>query len=239
MEKFGIDQRKVVLESFDLVIDALKKDIENKTKEAKVELSFRQDNNIFVDVKVANNEVDIKFEAIIIRKKNERITKAKELCKIPAFFDQEIERINISRLEIKEVKEQQFSFILQNIYFSGFMDGPIRRAMHKIVNLTYHNNIGKELPQQVLLLGDISMAKCNGNTYFREDPLSTIYDSYGIIVMKDDNNYKDIEYAFFHKNVHNHHAPQTRKGLIGFVVLDFEKGFHIEAKGFDPKENMW
>ena len=52
MEKFGLNQRKAVLESFDLAIEALKKNVENGTKEAKVELTFRQDNNIFVDIKV-------------------------------------------------------------------------------------------------------------------------------------------------------------------------------------------
>ena len=236
MEKFGLNQRKAVLESFDLAIEALKKNVENGTKEAKVELTFRQDNNIFVDIKVANDEVDIKLEATIICENNKLIARAKELCE--TFFAREIERINISRLEIKESKKQQFSIILQNISFSGFMDGAVRNAAYKIVNLSYYNNVGKELPKQVLLLGDISMAKCNGRTYFREDPLSTIYDNYGNVVLCNDNDYEDIESAFA-ITIGKHHTLKNHKKLNGFVALDFKYGFHIEAKGFNPEENMW
>lgn len=236
MEKFGLNQRKAVLESFDLAIEALKKNVENGTKEAKIELTFRQDNNIFVDIKVANDEVDIKLEATIICENNKLIAKAKELCE--TFFAREIERINISRLEIKESKKQQFSIILQNISFSGFMDGAIRNAVYKIVNLAYYNSIGKELTRQVLLLGNISMAKWNGKTYFREDPYSTIYDNYGNVVLCNDNDYEYIESAFAIK-IGKHHTLKGHKRLNGFAVLNFKNGFHVEAKGFDPADNMW
>ena len=237
MKNFGLDCRQAVLNSFNLAIESLKKDIENKTEESKVNLTFRQDNSIFINVKVADDEARIKLEATVVRENNKQIAKIKELCEAPVFFAREIEKINVSRLEIKG-ENTLFTFTLQDTAFSGFMDGAMRNAVYKIVNLAYHNSVGKELTRQVLLLGDISMAKWNGKTYFREDPYSTIYDNYGNVVLCNDNDYEDIESAFA-ITIGKHHTLKGHKKLNGFAVLNFKNGFHIEAKGFDPEENMW
>lgn len=237
MKNFGLDHRQAVLDSFNLAIEALKKDIENKTEESKVNLTFRQDNSIFINVKVADDEARIKIEATVIRENNKQIAKIKELCESPVFFAREIEKINVSRLEIQG-ENTIFTFTLQDISFSGFFDDAVRNAIYEIVNLGYYNSIGEKLSKRVLLLNDIIMAKCNGKTYFREVPLFTIYDSYGNIILSDDKDYEDIKSAFAIK-ISKHHTLKSFKELRGFAVLDFGKGFHVEAKGFDPKENMW
>ena len=85
MKNFGLDHRQAVLDSFNLAIEALKKDIENKTEESKVNLTFRQDNSIFINVKVADDEARIKIEATVIRENNRQIAKIKELCESPVF----------------------------------------------------------------------------------------------------------------------------------------------------------
>lgn len=48
MEKFGIDQRKVVSEAFNSIVEAFEKDIKNKTEETKIDITFREDNSIFI-----------------------------------------------------------------------------------------------------------------------------------------------------------------------------------------------
>lgn len=237
MKNFGLDYRQAALDSFNLAIEVLKKNIENKTEESKVNLTFRQDNSIFINVRAADDEASIKLEAIVIRENNRQIAKIKELCEGPVFFAREIERVNVSRLEIKG-KNTLFTFTLQDMAFSGFMDGAIRNAIYEIVNLGYYNSIGEKLSKRVLLLNDIVMAKCNGKTYFREIPLSTIYDNYGNIILSNDKDYEDISSAFAIK-IGKHHTLKSFRELRGFVVLDFGKGFHVEAKGFNPEENMW
>ena len=237
MKNFGLDHRQAVLDSFNLAIEALKKDIENKTEESKVNLTFRQDNSIFINVKVADDEARIKIEATVIRENNKQIAKIKELCEAPVFFAREIEKINVSRLEIQG-ENTIFTFTLQDISFSGFFDDAVRNAVYEIINLGYHNSIGEKPPKRVLLLNDIIMAKCNGKTYFREIPLYTIYDNYGNIILSDNKDYEDIKSAFVIKRS-KHHTLKSFRELRGFAVLDFGKGFHVEAKGFDPKENMW
>ena len=235
MEKFGIDQRKVVLESFNSVIEAFEKDIKNKTEETKIDITFREDNSIFIEAKATINKIYIKFEASVVRENSKLIAKAKTICDIPTFFAREIEKVDILGLCIKG---ENSSFILQKASFSGFFDGAIRNAIYELINLGYHNSIGEKLSKRVLLLNDIVMAKCNGKTYFREIPLSTIYDNYGNIILSNDKDYEDISSAFAIK-IGKHHTLKSFRELRGFVVLDFGKGFHVEAKGFDPKENMW
>ena len=80
MKNFGLDYRQAVLDSFNLAIEALKKDIKNKTEESKVNLTFRQDNSIFINVQVANDEARIKLEAIIVRENNRAMRISRFLC---------------------------------------------------------------------------------------------------------------------------------------------------------------
>ena len=236
MEKFGIDQRKVVSEAFNSIVEAFEKDIKNKTKETKIDITFREDNSIFIEAKATIDEVYIKFEASVVHKNSKTITRAKEICSIPTFFIKEIGRISLLGLYIKG---EDTSFILQkNMLFSSFFDGDIRNAIYKLIVLNYRNTIGEELPKIVLLDNDIEIAKQDGKTYFREIPLATIYDSYGNAISPNDKDYEDISSAFAIK-ISEHHTLKGFRELRGLVVLDFGKGYHVEAKGFNPEENMW
>ena len=236
MEKFGIDQRKVVSEAFNSIVEAFEKDIKNKTEETKIDITFREDNSIFIEAKATINKIYIKFEASVVHENSKTITRAKEICSIPTFFIKEIGRINLLGLYIKG---EDASFILQkNMLFSSFFDGDIRNAIYKLIVLNYRNTTGKELPKIVLLDNDIEIAKKDGKTYFREIPLATIYDNYGNATSSKDEDYEYISEAFSIE-ISQRQTFQKFKEFKGLVVLDFEKGFHVEAKGFDPKENMW
>ena len=236
MEKFGIDQRKVVSEAFNSIVEAFEKDIKNKTEETKIDITFREDNSIFIEAKAAIDKVDIKFEASVVNENSKTITRAKEICGTPTFFIKEIGRINLLGLYIKG---EDASFILQkNMLFSSFFDGDIRNAIYKLIVLNYRNTIGKELPKRVLLDNDMEIAKKDGKTYFREVPLATIYDSYGNATSSNDKDYEYISEAFSIE-ISQHRTLQKFREFKGLVVLDSEKGFHIEAEGFNPEENMW
>ena len=236
MEKFGIDQRKVVSEAFNSIVEAFEKDIKNKTEETKIDITFREDNSIFIEAKAAIDKVYIKFEASVVNENSKTITRAKEICSIPTFFIKEIGRINLLGLYIKG---EDASFILQkNMLFSSFFDGDIRNAIYKLIVLNYRNTTGKELPKIVLLDNDIEIAKKDGKTYFREIPLATIYDNYGNATSSKDEDYEYISEAFSIE-ISQRQTFQKFKEFKGLVVLDSEKGFHIEAEGFNPEENMW
>lgn len=236
MEKFGIDQRKVVLESFNSVVEAFEKDVKNKTEETKIDITFREDNSIFIEAKATIDKVYIKFEASVVHENSKTITRAKEICSVPTFFIKEVGRTNLLGLYIKG---EDASFILQkNMLFSSFFDRDIRNAIYKLIVLNYRNTVGKELPKRVLLDNDMEIAKKDGKTYFRETPLATIYDSYGNTISPNDKDYEDISSAFAIK-ISEHHTLKGFRELKGLVVLDFGKGFHVEAKGFNPEENMW
>ena len=236
MEKFGIDQRKVVSEAFNSIVEAFEKDIKNKTEETKIDITFREDNSIFIEAKAAIDKVYIKFEASVVNENSKTIIRAKEICSIPTFFIKEIGRINLLGLYIKG---EDASFILQkNMLFSSFFDGDIRNAIYKLIVLNYRNTIGKELPKRVLLDNDMEIAKKDGKTYFREVPLATIYDSYGNATSSNDKDYEYISEAFSIE-ISQHRTLQKFREFKGLVVLDSEKGFHIEAEGFNPEENMW
>ena len=122
--------------------------------------------------------------------------------------------------------------------FSSFFDGDIRNAIYKLIVLNYRNTTGKELPKIVLLDNDIEIAKKDGKTYFREIPLATIYDNYGNATSSKDEDYEYISEAFSIE-ISQRQTFQKFKEFKGLVVLDFEKGFHVEAEGFNPEENMW
>lgn len=236
MEKFGIDQRKVVLESFNSVVEAFEKDVKNKTEETKIDITFREDNSIFIEAKATIDKVYIKFEASVVHENSKTITRAKEICSVPTFFIKEVGRTNLLGLYIKG---EDASFILQkNMLFSSFFDRDIRNAIYKLIVLNYRNTVGKELPKRVLLDNDMEIAKKDGKTYFRETPLATIYDSYGNTISPNDKDYEDISSAFAIK-ISEHHTLKGFRELKGLVVLDFGKGFHVEAEGFNPEENMW
>ena len=236
MEKFGIDQRKVVSEAFNSIVEAFEKDIKNKTEETKIDITFREDNSIFIEAKAAIDKVYIKFEASVVNENSKTIIRAKEICGTPTFFIKEIGRINLLGLYIKG---EDASFILQkNMLFSSFFDGDIRNAIYKLIVLNYRNTIGKELPKRVLLDNDMEIAKKDGKTYFREVPLATIYDSYGNATSSNDRDYEYISEAFSIE-ISQHRTLQKFREFKGLVVLDSEKGFHIEAEGFNPEENMW
>lgn len=236
MEKFGIDQRKVVSEAFNSIVEAFEKDIKNKTEETKIDITFREDNSIFIEAKATINKIYIKFEASVVHENSKTITRAKEICGIPTFFIKEIGRINLLGLYIKG---EDASFILQkNMLFSSFFDGDIRNAIYKLIVLNYRNTTGKELPKIVLLDNDIEIAKKDGKTYFREIPLATIYDNYGNATSSKDEDYEYISEAFSIE-ISQRQTFQKFKEFKGLVVLDSEKGFHIEAEGFNPEENMW
>lgn len=236
MEKFGIDQRKVVSGAFNSIVEAFEKDVKNKTEETKIDITFREDNSIFIEAKATIDKIYIKFEASVVHENSKTITRAKEICSVPTFFIKEIGRINLLGLYIKG---EDASFILQkNMLFSSFFDGDIRNAIYKLIVLNYHNTIGEELPKIVLLDNDIEIAKKDGKTYFREIPLSTIYDNYGNIILSNDKDYEDISSAFAIE-ISEHHTLKGFRELRGLVVLDFGKGFHVEAEGFNPEENMW
>lgn len=236
MEKFGIDQRKVVSEAFNSIVEAFEKDIKNKTEETKIDITFREDNSIFIEAKATINKIYIKFEASVVHENSKTITRAKEICSIPTFFIKEIGRINLLGLYIKG---EDASFILQkNMLFSSFFDGDIRNAIYKLIVLNYRNTTGKELPKIVLLDNDIEIAKKDGKTYFREIPLATIYDNYGNATSSKDEDYEYISEAFSIE-ISQRQTFQKFKEFKGLVVLDFEKGFHVEAEGFNPEENMW
>ena len=236
MEKFGIDQRKVVSEAFNSIVEAFEKDIKNKTEETKIDITFREDNSIFIEAKAAIDKVYIKFEASVVNENSKTIIRAKEICSIPTFFIKEIGRINLLGLYIKG---EDASFILQkNMLFSSFFDGDIRNAIYKLIVLNYRNTTGKELPKIVLLDNDIEIAKKDGKTYFREIPLATIYDNYGNATSSKDEDYEYISEAFSIE-ISQRQTFQKFKEFKGLVVLDFEKGFHVEAEGFNPEENMW
>ena len=236
MEKFGIDQRKVVSEAFNSIVEAFEKDIKNKTEETKIDITFREDNSIFIEAKAAIDKVYIKFEASVVNENSKTITRAKEICGTPTFFIKEIGRINLLGLYIKG---EDASFILQkNMLFSSFFDGDIRNAIYKLIVLNYRNTTGKELPKIVLLDNDIEIAKKDGKTYFREIPLATIYDNYGNATSSKDEDYEYISEAFSIE-ISQRQTFQKFKEFKGLVVLDFEKGFHVEAEGFNPEENMW
>jgi hypothetical protein len=236
MEKFGIDQRKVVSEAFNSIVEAFEKDIKNKTEETKIDITFREDNSIFIEAKAAIDKVYIKFEASVVNENSKTIIRAKEICGTPTFFIKEIGRINLLGLYIKG---EDASFILQkNMLFSSFFDGDIRNAIYKLIVLNYRNTIGKELPKRVLLDNDMEIAKKDGKTYFREVPLATIYDSYGNATSSNDKDYEYISEAFSIE-ISQHRTLQKFREFKGLVVLDSEKGFHIEAEGFNPEENMW
>ena len=229
MEKFGIDQRKVVSEAFNSTVEAFEKDIKNKTEETKIDITFREDNSIFIEAKAAIDKVYIKFEASVVNENSKTITRAKEICGTPTFFIKEIGRINLLGLYIKG---EDASFILQkNMLFSSFFDGDIRNAIYKLIVLNYRNTIGKELPKRVLLDNDMEIAKKDGKTYFREVPLATIYDSYGNATSSNDKDYEYISEAFSIE-ISQHRTLQKFREFKGLVVLDSEKGFHIEAEGF-------
>ena len=72
MEKFGIDQRKVVSEAFNSVVEAFEKDIKNKTKETKIDIVFREDNSIFIEAKATIDKVYIKFEASVVHENSKK-----------------------------------------------------------------------------------------------------------------------------------------------------------------------
>lgn len=236
MEKFGIDQRKVVSKAFNSIVEAFEKDIKNKTEETKIDITFREDNSIFIEAKAAIDKVYIKFEASVVHENSKTITRAKEICGTPTFFIKEIGRINLLGLYIKG---EDASFILQkNMLFSSFFDGDIRNAIYKLIVLNYRNTTGKELPKIVLLDNDIEIAKKDGKTYFREIPLATIYDNYGNATSSKDEDYEYISEAFSIE-ISQRQTFQKFKEFKGLVVLDFEKGFHVEAEGFNPEENMW
>ena len=236
MEKFGIDQRKVVSEAFNSIVEAFEKDIKNKTEETKIDITFREDNSIFIEAKAAIDKVYIKFEASVVNENSKTIIRAKEICGTPTFFIKEIGRINLLGLYIKG---EDASFILQkNMLFSSFFDGDIRNAIYKLIVLNYRNTIGKELPKRVLLDNDMEIAKKDGKTYFREVPLATIYDSYGNATSSNDKDYEYISEAFSIE-ISQHRTLQKFREFKGLVVLDSENGFHIEAEGFNPEENMW
>ena len=236
MEKFGIDQRKVISEAFNSIVEVFEKDIKNKTEETKIDITFREDNSIFIEAKATIDEVYIKFEASVVHENSKTITRAKEICSVPTFFIKEIGRINLLGLCIKG---EDASFILQkNMLFSSFFDRDIRNAIYKLIVLNYRNTVGKELPKRVLLDNDIEIAKQDGKTYFREVPLATIYDNYGNAISPNDKDYEDISSAFAIK-ISEHHTLKGFRELRGLVVLDFGKGFHVEAEGFNPEENMW
>ena len=236
MEKFGIDQRKVVSEAFNSIVEAFEKDIKNKTEETKIDITFREDNSIFIEAKATINKIYIKFEASVVHENSKTITRVKEICSIPTFFIKEIGRINLLGLYIKG---EDASFILQkNMLFSSFFDGDIRNAIYKLIVLNYRNTTGKELPKIVLLDNDIEIAKKDGKTYFREIPLATIYDNYGNATSSKDEDYEYISEAFSIE-ISQRQTFQKFKEFKGLVVLDFEKGFHVEAEGFNPEENMW
>ena len=236
MEKFGIDQRKVVSKAFNSIVEAFEKDVKNKTEETKIDITFREDNSIFIEAKAAIDKVYIKFEASVVHENSKTITRAKEICGTPTFFIKEIGRINLLGLYIKG---EDASFILQkNMLFSSFFDGDIRNAIYKLIVLNYRNTTGKELPKIVLLDNDIEIAKQDGKTYFREIPLSTIYDNYGNATSSKDEDYEYISEAFSIE-ISQRQTFQKFKEFKGLVVLDFEKGFHVEAEGFNPEENMW
>lgn len=236
MEKFGIDQRKVVSEAFNSIVEAFEKDIKNKTEETKIDITFREDNSIFIEAKATINKIYIKFEASVVHENSKTITRAKEICGIPTFFIKEIGRINLLGLYIKG---EDASFILQkNMLFSSFFDGDIRNAIYKLIVLNYRNTTGKELPKIVLLDNDIEIAKKDGKTYFREIPLATIYDNYGNATSSKDEDYEYISEAFSIE-ISQRQTFQKFKEFKGLVVLDSEKGFHIEAEGFNSEENMW
>lgn len=236
MEKFGIDQRKVVSEAFNSIVEAFEKDIKNKTEETKIDITFREDNSIFIEAKAAIDKVYIKFEASVVNENSKTIIRAKEICGTPTFFIKEIGRINLLGFYIKG---EDASFILQkNMLFSSFFDGDIRNAIYKLIVLNYRNTIGKELPKRVLLDNDMEIAKKDGKTYFREVPLATIYDSYGNATSSNDKDYEYISEAFSIE-ISQHRTLQKFREFKGLVVLDSEKGFHIEAEGFNPEENMW
>jgi len=236
MEKFGIDQRKVVSEAFNSIVEAFEKDIKNKTEETKIDITFREDNSIFIEAKAAIDKVYIKFEASVVNENSKTIIRAKEICGTPTFFIKEIGRINLLGLYIKG---EDASFILQkNMLFSSFFDGDIRNAIYKLIVLNYRNTIGKELPKRVLLDNDMEIAKKDGKTYFREVPLATIYDSYGNATSSNDKDYEYISETFSIE-ISQHRTLQKFREFKGLVVLDSEKGFHIEAEGFNPEENMW
>lgn len=236
MEKFGIDQRKVVSEAFNSIVEAFEKDIKNKTEETKIDITFREDNSIFIEAKATINKIYIKFEASVVHENSKTITRAKEICGTPTFFIKEIGRINLLGLYIKG---EDASFILQkNMLFSSFFDGDIRNAIYKLIVLNYRNTIGKELPKRVLLDNDMEIAKKDGKTYFREVPLATIYDSYGNATSSNDKDYEYISEAFSIE-ISQHRTLQKFKEFKGLVVLDSEKGFYIEAEGFNSEENMW
>ena len=236
MEKFGIDQRKVVSEAFNSVVEAFEKDVKNKTEETKIDITFREDNSIFIEAKATIDKVYIKFEASVVHENSKTITRAKEICSVPTFFIKEVGRTNLLGLYIKG---EDASFILQkNMLFSSFFDRDIRNAIYKLIVLNYRNTVGEELPKRVLLDNDMEIAKKDGKTYFRERPLATIYDNYGNAISPNDKDYEDISSAFAIK-ISEHHTLKGFRELKGLVVLDFGKGFHVEAEGFNPEENMW
>ena len=196
----------------------------------------REDNSIFIEAKAAIDKVYIKFEASVVHENSKTITRAKEICGTPTFFIKEIGRINLLGLYIKG---EDASFILQkNMLFSSFFDGDIRNAIYKLIVLNYRNTIGKELPKRVLLDNDMEIAKKDGKTYFREVPLATIYDSYGNATSSNDKDYEYISEAFSIE-ISQHRTLQKFREFKGLVVLDSEKGFYIEAEGFNSEENMW
>lgn len=84
----------------------------------------------------------------------------------------------------------------------------------------------------------MEIAKKDGKTYFREVPLATIYDSYGNATSSNDKDYEYISEAFSIE-ISQHRTLQKFKEFKGLVVLDSEKGFYIEAEGFNSEENMW
>lgn len=158
--------------------------------------------------------------------------RVQEIFPCPRVFENGIVKITAVRCDIKE---EGLSISCNNVEINCINTDKGKTAASNLVNKLFSKEFNQKISKCKLITGTFLLAYYQDNEYFKERYHPGIYNAYGKLVTWGEDDVKDC-FA---------EGTAYMRDYEGFVLLDEEKGFHIEAKtlynenNYEPVENMF
>ena len=158
--------------------------------------------------------------------------RVQEIFPCPRVFDNGITKVTAVRCDIKE---EGLRISCDNVEVDCNGRNELREAAVRLINELFSKEFGQEISRCILITGTFLLAYYQDNEYFKERYHPGIYNAYGELVTWGED---DVNDCF-------EEGSDLMRDYEGFLLLDENKGFHIEAKAlynesdYEPIENMF
>ena len=223
-----IDKTFVIVEALKAAYNILNEENAEFKTSAVSGIKVLDDGNIdlFFDSKELSFFIKVDYDSSQIP---ERV---QEIFSCPRVFENGIVNITAVRCDIKE---EGLSISCNNVEINCSSLSKVKTAISNLVNKLFSKEFNQEISKCRLITGTFLLAYYQDNEYFKEKYHPDIFNAYGELVTWCVDDVKDC-FA---------EGTDLMRDYEGFVLLDEEKGFHIEAEAlynesdYEPVENMF